>query len=156
MPLIKVYNIDWDPYGLKGHSISKSVRSFIFRHAVIPKLHEWYLRHYVQAASAEAVSFPQDLRRRSMVPTPTIVYITRIDSLSPSRVNLSSLCEGKVISLQRVERCYKELEQSLEHIVTLPECCQEDCKQSRLCCNLLGAFGFRRSSKTWFNDVSGV
>jgi hypothetical protein len=69
MPLIKVYNIDSDPYGLKGHSIFKSVRSLIFGHAVIPKLHEWYPRHYVQAASAEAVFFPQDLRRRSMVPT---------------------------------------------------------------------------------------
>jgi hypothetical protein len=57
MPLIKVYNIDSVPYGLKGHSIFKSVRSFIFGYAVIPKLHEWYLRHYVRAASAEAVSF---------------------------------------------------------------------------------------------------
>ena len=35
-----------------------------------------------------------------------------------------------------MERCCKELEQSLERIVTLPECCQEDCKQPRLCCNL--------------------
>jgi hypothetical protein len=34
-----------------------------------------------------------------------------------------------------VERCCKELEQSLERIVTLPECCQEDCKQPRPCCN---------------------
>jgi hypothetical protein len=57
MPLIKVYNVDSDPYGLKGHSIFKSVRPFIFEYAVIPKLHEWYLRHHVQAASAEAVSF---------------------------------------------------------------------------------------------------
>jgi hypothetical protein len=57
MPLIKVYNNDSDPYGLKGHSIFKSVRPFIFGYAVIPKLHEWYLRHLVQAASAEAVSF---------------------------------------------------------------------------------------------------
>ena len=38
MPLIKVYNINSDPYGLKGHSISKSVRSLIFGHVVIPKL----------------------------------------------------------------------------------------------------------------------
>jgi hypothetical protein len=62
MPLIKVYNIDSDPHGLKGHSIFKSVRSLIFGHAVIPKLHERYLRHFVQATSAEAVSFLQDLR----------------------------------------------------------------------------------------------
>jgi hypothetical protein len=40
MPLIKVYNIDSDPYGLKGHSIFKSVRSLTFGHAVIPKLYE--------------------------------------------------------------------------------------------------------------------
>jgi hypothetical protein len=73
MPLIKVYNIDSDPYGLKSHSIFKSVLSLIFGHAVIPKLHEWYLRHYVQAASVEAVSFRQDLRRRSMVPTMTFI-----------------------------------------------------------------------------------
>jgi hypothetical protein len=57
MPLIKVYNNDLDPYGLKGHSIFKSVRPFIFGYAVIPKLHEWYLRHHARAASAEAVSF---------------------------------------------------------------------------------------------------
>jgi hypothetical protein len=57
MPLIKVYNIDSDLYGLKGHSIFKSVRPFIFGHVVIPKLHEWCLRRHVPAASAEAVSF---------------------------------------------------------------------------------------------------
>jgi hypothetical protein len=57
MPLIKVYNIDSDLYGLKGHSILKSVRPFIFRYVVIPKLHEWCLRRHVRAASAEAVSF---------------------------------------------------------------------------------------------------
>jgi hypothetical protein len=57
MPFIKVYNNDSDPYGLKGHSIFKSVRPFIFGYAVIPKLHEWCLRRHVRAASAEAVSF---------------------------------------------------------------------------------------------------
>jgi hypothetical protein len=57
MPLIKVYNIDSDLYGLKGHSIFKSVRPFIFGYVVIPKLHEWYLRRHVRAASTEAVSF---------------------------------------------------------------------------------------------------
>jgi hypothetical protein len=57
MPLIKVYNIDSDLYGLKGHSIFKLVRPFIFGYVVIPKLHEWYLRRHVRAASAEAVSF---------------------------------------------------------------------------------------------------
>jgi hypothetical protein len=57
MPLIKVYNNDSDLYGLKGHSIFKSVRPFVFGYAVVPKLREWCLRHHVQAASAEAVSF---------------------------------------------------------------------------------------------------
>jgi hypothetical protein len=57
MPLIKVYNNDSDPYGIKGHSIFKSVRPFIFGYAVIPKLDEWCLRRHVQAASAKAVSF---------------------------------------------------------------------------------------------------
>jgi hypothetical protein len=57
MPLIKVYNIDSDLYGLKGHSIFKSVRPFTFGYVVLPKLHEWYLRRHVRAASAEAVSF---------------------------------------------------------------------------------------------------
>jgi hypothetical protein len=57
MPLIKVYNNDSDPYGLKGHSIFKSVRPFVFGYAVVPKLRERCLRHCVQAASAEVVSF---------------------------------------------------------------------------------------------------
>jgi hypothetical protein len=57
MPLIKVYNNDSDPYGLKGHSIFKSVRPFIFGYAVVPKLRKRCLRHHVQAASVEAVSF---------------------------------------------------------------------------------------------------
>ena len=57
MPLIKVYNNDSDPYGLKGHSIFKSVRPFVFGYAVVPKLRERCLRHHVQAASAEDVSF---------------------------------------------------------------------------------------------------
>jgi hypothetical protein len=57
MPLIKVYNNDSDPYGLKGHSIFKSVRPFVFGYAVVPKLRERCLRHHVQAISAEVVSF---------------------------------------------------------------------------------------------------
>jgi hypothetical protein len=57
MPLIKVYNIDSNLYGLKGHSIFKSVRPFIFGYVAIPKLHEWYLWRHARAASAEAVSF---------------------------------------------------------------------------------------------------
>jgi hypothetical protein len=57
MPLIKIYNNESDPYGLKSHSIFKSVRSFIFGYAVIPKLHERCLRRHILATSAEAVSF---------------------------------------------------------------------------------------------------
>jgi hypothetical protein len=57
MPLIKVYNNDSDPYGLKGHSIFKSVRPFVFGYAVVLKLRERCLRHHVQAASAETISF---------------------------------------------------------------------------------------------------
>ena len=57
MPLIKVYNIDSDPYGLKGHSIFKSIRPYSFGYVVVPELRERCLRHHVQAASAEAVSF---------------------------------------------------------------------------------------------------
>jgi hypothetical protein len=57
MPLIKVYNNDSDPYGLKGHSIFKSVRPFSFGYAVVPKLCKRCLRHHVRAASAKAVSF---------------------------------------------------------------------------------------------------
>jgi hypothetical protein len=62
MPLIKVYNIDSDLYGLKGHSILKSVcnteaswrRTF---------------GHLTQAASAKSRFFLEDLRRRSIDPT---------------------------------------------------------------------------------------
>jgi hypothetical protein len=57
MPLIKVYNNDSDLWRLKGHFIFKSVRPFVFGYAVVPKLRERCLRHHVQAASAEAVSF---------------------------------------------------------------------------------------------------
>jgi hypothetical protein len=57
MPLIKIYNNESDPYGLKGHSIFKSVRPFIFGYAVIPKLHECCLRRHIRATSAEAISF---------------------------------------------------------------------------------------------------
>jgi hypothetical protein len=57
MPLIKVYNNDSDPYGLKDHYIFKSVRPFIFGYVVIPKLDKWCLRRHVRAASSEAVSF---------------------------------------------------------------------------------------------------
>ena len=45
--------------------------------------------------------------------------------------------EGTAISLKKEEKCCLELEQGLEHIVTLLECCQEDCKQPRFRCNQL-------------------
>jgi hypothetical protein len=40
MPLIKVYNIDSDLYGLKGHSIFKSIHPFTLGYVVLSKLHE--------------------------------------------------------------------------------------------------------------------
>ena len=36
-----------------------------------------------------------------------------------------------------MEKCCYELEHSLERIVTLPKCCQEDCKQPWFRCNQL-------------------
>jgi hypothetical protein len=90
MPLIKVYNIDSDLYGLKGHSILKSVRPFIFGYVVIPKLHEWCLRRHVRAASAEAL-FLQDLQRRSMVPT---VPLALVSLPFPVRQHAASIAEN--------------------------------------------------------------
>ena len=57
MPFTIDYNNDTKHHGSLSQFIFKSVRPFIFGYAIIPKLHEWYLRHYVRAASAEAVSF---------------------------------------------------------------------------------------------------
>jgi hypothetical protein len=66
MPLIKVYNIDSDLYGLKGHSIFKSVcNTEASWRGIFGQL--------IQTASAENRLFLQDLRRRSIVPTPSIL-----------------------------------------------------------------------------------
>jgi hypothetical protein len=62
MPLIKVYNIDSNPYGLKGHSIFKSVCD------TEASWRETF-GHPIQTASAENRFFLQDLRWRSIVPT---------------------------------------------------------------------------------------
>jgi hypothetical protein len=64
MPLIKVYNIDSDPYGLKGHSIFKSVCN-------TEASWKGTFGQPIQTASAESRFFLQDLRRRSIVPTIT-------------------------------------------------------------------------------------
>jgi hypothetical protein len=77
MPLIKVYNIDSDLYGLKGHSIFKSVRPLIFGYVVIPKLYEWYLRRHVRAASAEAVSFCRTFGDEAWSEHPVFCKLTR-------------------------------------------------------------------------------
>jgi hypothetical protein len=62
MPLIKVYNIDSDLYGLKGHSIFKSVCN-------IEASWRGTFGHLIQTASAESRFFLEDLRRRSIDPT---------------------------------------------------------------------------------------
>jgi hypothetical protein len=62
MPLIKVYNIDSDPYGLEGHSIFKSVCN-------TEASWRGTFGHPIQTALAENHFFLQDLRRRSIVPT---------------------------------------------------------------------------------------
>jgi len=62
MPLMKVYNIDSDLYGLKGHSIFKSVCN---------NEASWRgtFGYLTQAASAGSHFFLEDLRRRSIDPT---------------------------------------------------------------------------------------
>ena len=62
MPLIKVYNIDSDLYGLKGHSIFKSVYT-------IEASWKGTFGHLMQTASAESRFSLEDLRRRSIDPT---------------------------------------------------------------------------------------
>jgi hypothetical protein len=65
MPLIKVYNIDSDLYGLKGHSIFKSVCN-------AEASWRGTFGHLIQTASAESRFFLEDLRRRSIDPTTVI------------------------------------------------------------------------------------
>jgi hypothetical protein len=65
MPLIKVYNIDSDLYGLKGHSIFRSVCN-------TEALWRGNFGHLIQTASAESRFFLEDLRRRSIGPTSTV------------------------------------------------------------------------------------
>ena len=62
MPLIELYNIDSDLYGLEGHSIFKSVSNTEA---------SWRrtFGHLIQTASAENRFFLEDLRRRSIGPT---------------------------------------------------------------------------------------
>jgi hypothetical protein len=62
MPLIKVYNVDSDLYGLKGHSIFKSVCN-------TEASWRGTFGHLIQTASAESRFFLEDLRRRSIDPT---------------------------------------------------------------------------------------
>jgi hypothetical protein len=62
MPLIKTYNIDSDLYGLKGHSIFKSVCN-------AEALWKGTFGHLVQTTSVENCFSLEDLRRRSIDPT---------------------------------------------------------------------------------------
>jgi hypothetical protein len=65
MPLIKVYNVDSDLYGLKGHSIFKSVCN-------TEASWRGTFGHLIQTASVESRFFLEDLRRRSI--DPTVLY----------------------------------------------------------------------------------
>jgi hypothetical protein len=62
MPLIKAYNIDSDLYGLKSHSIFKSVYT-------VEASWKGTFGHLMQTASAENRFSLEDLRRRSIDPT---------------------------------------------------------------------------------------
>jgi hypothetical protein len=62
MPLIKAYNIDSDLYGLKSHSIFKSVYT-------VEASWRGTFGHLIQTASAESRFSLEDLRRRSIDPT---------------------------------------------------------------------------------------
>jgi hypothetical protein len=94
MPLIKVYNNDSDPYGLKGHSIFKSVRPFSFGYAVVPKLCKQCLHHHVQAASAKAVSFRRTFGDEA--------WSQHLFSLHPS---ISEIVEMECISIVWITMC---------------------------------------------------
>jgi hypothetical protein len=74
MPLIKAYNIDSDLYGLKSHSIFKSVYT-------VEASWRGTFGHLIQTASAESRFSLEDLRRRSIDPTSTVP----IDSPSAER-----------------------------------------------------------------------
>jgi hypothetical protein len=63
MPLIKAYNIDSDLHGLKSHSIFKSVYT-------VEASWKGTFGHLMQTASAESRFSLEDLRRRSIDPTP--------------------------------------------------------------------------------------
>jgi hypothetical protein len=63
------YNHDTDYHGPIGLSIFKSVRPFVSKHVVMPKLLGWYLRHCFCVSSFEGIFFLQGLRWRSMPPT---------------------------------------------------------------------------------------
>jgi hypothetical protein len=62
MPLMKAYNIDSDLYGLKSHSIFKSVYN-------VEASWRGTFGHLIQTASAERRFSLEDLRRRSIDPT---------------------------------------------------------------------------------------
>jgi hypothetical protein len=63
MPLIKAYNIDSDLHGLESHSIFKSVYT-------VEASWKGTFGHLMQTASAESCFSLEDLRRRSIDPTP--------------------------------------------------------------------------------------
>jgi hypothetical protein len=71
MLLIKAYNIDSDLYGLKSHSIFKSVYT-------VEASWRGTFGHLIQTASAESRFSLEDLRRRSIDPTPGFKEQSRV------------------------------------------------------------------------------
>ena len=70
MPLIKAYNIDSDLHGLKSHSIFKSVYT-------VEASWKGTFGRLMQTASAESCFSLEDLRRRSIDPTMSLVMMMR-------------------------------------------------------------------------------
>jgi hypothetical protein len=82
MPLIKTFNIDSDIYGLKGHSIFKSVYN-------AEASWKETFGHLMQTASAESRFSLEDLRRRSIDPTTPYPGICTVFSRKMSPIVMS-------------------------------------------------------------------
>jgi hypothetical protein len=124
-PLIKVYNIDSYPYGLKGHSIFKSVCN-------TEASWRGTFGHPIQTASSESRFFLQDLRRRSIVPT---------GEKNNSRALVSNWG-------------HKRLDWML-HYITEPRVCSIYCVFERWLVNLMGTRGGRRGGGALAHTIGG-
>jgi hypothetical protein len=110
MPLIKVYNNDSHTYGLKGHSTFKSVCN---------SEASWTATFGITCRQLQPKLFlPEDLRRRSMVPTPLYTPPTLfptvehdLDSIFNLRNTSHSLSHTSCLShFKSLERNWKHLE----------------------------------------------